>query len=159
MLSAFAPLLAASVPLGTWALLQITGFALIWATLDDINAIESFADTCMIYFTVGFGEIVPGDTGPRAGAIIEAFFGVITVALVIGYLPALYAAYSDWDAVYCRFYTGGTDRITPTDLVIAWAPDADPKKIDEQFEKWEQWAAGILETHSTVPPPGAVPVP
>ena len=47
--------------------------------------------------------------------------------------------------------TGGTDRITPTELVMAWAPDADPKKIDEQFEKWEQWAAGILETHSTVP--------
>jgi hypothetical protein len=34
---------------------------------------------------------------------------------------------------------------------MAWAPDADPKKLDAQFERWEQWAAGILETHSTVP--------
>jgi hypothetical protein len=46
---------------------------------------------------------------------------------------------------------GGTERITPTALVMAWAPDADPKKIDAQFERWEAWAAGILETHSTVP--------
>ncbi len=154
MLSAFAPLLVI-VLLATWALLQITGFALIWATLDDINAIESFADSWyysgVVYFTVGFGEIVPGDTIPRAGAIIEAFFGVITVALVIGYLPALYAAYSDRERQLMTLDTGGTERITPTDLVMAWAPDADPRKIDEQFERWERWAAGILETHSTVP--------
>jgi len=154
MLSAFAPILVI-VLLATWALLQITGFALIWTTLDDINSIESFGDSWyysgVVYFTVGFGEIVPGEAIPRAGAIIEAFFGVITVALVIGYLPALYAAYSDRERQLMTLDTGGTERITPTDLVMAWAPDADPKKIDEQFERWEQWAAGILETHSTVP--------
>ncbi len=154
VLSAFAPLLVI-VLLATWSLLQITGFALIWSVLDDIATIESFGDSWyysgVVYFTVGFGEIVPGDTIPRAGAIIEAFFGVITVALVIGYLPALYAAYSDRERMLMTLDTGGTERITPTDLVMAWAPDADPRKIEEQFEKWEQWAAGILETHSTVP--------
>ncbi len=154
MLSAFAPLLVI-VLLASWSLLQITGFALIWTTLDDISTIESFGDSWyysgVVYFTVGFGEIVPGDTIPRAGAIIEAFFGVITVALVIGYLPALYAAYSERERQLMTLDNGGTERITPTDLVMAWAPDADPHKIDEQFEKWEQWAAGILETHSTVP--------
>ena len=31
------------------------------------------------------------------------------------------------------------------------AAGTDPKKLDAQFEKWEQWAAGILETHSSVP--------
>ncbi len=36
---------------------------------------------------------MPAAAVPRAGAILEAFFGVITVALVIGYLPAPYAAY------------------------------------------------------------------
>ena len=154
MLSAFAPLLVI-VLLATWALLQITGFALIWSTLDGIQTIESFGDSWyysgVVYFTVGFGEIVPGGTIPRAGAIVEAFFGVITVALVIGYLPALYAAYSDRERQLMTLDTGGTERITPTELVMAWAPDADPSKIDDQFEKWEQWAAAILETHSTVP--------
>ena len=154
MLSAFAPILVI-VLLAMWALLQITGFALIWSTLDDIAAIESFGDSWyysgVVYFTVGFGEIVPGESIPRAGAIAEAFFGVITVALVIGYLPALYNAYSDRERQLMTLDAGSTDRITPTALVKAWAPDADPKKIDAQFEKWEQWAAGILETHSTVP--------
>ncbi|MEJ7800595.1 MAG: hypothetical protein WKF60_08755, partial [Ilumatobacter sp.] len=84
-------------------------------------------------------------------AIAEAFFGVITVALVIGYLPALYAAYSDRERQLMTLDAGASERITPGALLMAWAPDADPKKIDAQFERWEQWAAGILETHSTVP--------
>jgi len=46
---------------------------------------------------------------------------------------------------------GSSERITPTALVKAWAPDADPKKLDAQFARWELWAASILETHSTVP--------
>jgi hypothetical protein len=104
-----------------------------------------------VYFTVGFGEIVPTEIVPRGGAIAEAFFGVITMALVIGYLPTLYGAYSDRERQLMMLDAGATDRITPTALVKAWAPDADPKKIDDQFEQWEHWAAGVLETHSSVP--------
>jgi hypothetical protein len=154
MMAAFAPLLVIAL-LATWAVLQIMGFALIWFTLDDIDAIGGFGDSLyysgVVYFTVGFGEIVPVEAVPRAGALIEAFFGVITMALVIGYLPTLYAAYSDRERRLITLDAGGTERITPTQLVMAWAPDADPKKIDAEFEKWEEWAAGILETHSTVP--------
>lgn len=154
MMAAFGPLLVILL-LATWAVFQITGFALIWFTLDDINTIGGFGDSLyysgVVYFTVGFGEIVPVEAVPRAGALIEAFFGVITMALVIGYLPTLYAAYSDRERQLITLDSGGTERITPTDLVMAWAPDADPKKIDAEFEKWEQWAAGILETHSTLP--------
>jgi hypothetical protein len=154
MLAVFGPLLLIEL-LFVWALLQITGFGLIWWGLGEIPTIGGLGDAWyysgVIYFTVGFGEIVPTELIPRAGAILQAFFGVITVALVIGYLPSLYAAYSDRERSLMTLDAGGTDRITPTALIMAWAPDADPKKIDAQFERWEQWAAGILETHSTVP--------
>ncbi len=154
MLAVFGPMLLIEL-LFVWALLQITGFGLIWWGLGDIPTIDGFGDAWyysgVIFFTVGFGEIVPTEVIPRSGAILEAFFGVITVALVVGYLPSLYAAYSDRERTLMTLDAGGTDRITPTALVVAWAPDADAKKIDAQFERWEQWAAGILETHSTVP--------
>jgi hypothetical protein len=154
MLAVFGPLLLIEL-LFAWALLQICGFALIWWGLGDIPTIGSLTDSWyysgVVFFTVGFGEIVPTEVVPRAGAVLEAFFGVITVALVIGYLPSLYSAYSDRERALMTLDAGGTDRITPTALVMAWAPDADPKKIDAQFERWEEWAAAILETHSTVP--------
>ena len=154
MLSVFGPMLLIEL-LFVWALLQVCGFGLIWWGLGEIPTISGLDDAWyysgVIFFTVGFGEIVPTEIVPRAGAILEAFFGVITVALVIGYLPSLYAAYSDRERTLMTLDAGSTDRITPTALVMAWAPDADPKKIDAQFERWEAWAAGILETHSTVP--------
>jgi hypothetical protein len=154
MLSAFGPLVVIEL-LVVWVALQVTGFALIWWGLDQVPSIGGFGDAWyfsgVVYFTVGFGEIVPTDLIPRAGAIVEAFFGVITMALVIGYLPALYSAYSDRERRLITLDAGSADRITPTALVKAWAPDADPKKVDAQFERWESWAAGILETHSTVP--------
>jgi hypothetical protein len=143
------------VLLFVWCLLQVTGFGLIWWGLGDIPSIERLGDAWyfsgVVFFTVGFGEIVPVDAVPRIGALVEAFFGVITVALVIGYLPSLYAAYSDRERSLMRLDAGSAERITPTALIKAWAPDADPKKLDEQFEHWHEWAASILDTHSTVP--------
>ena len=138
-----------------WCLLQVAGFGLVWWGMSDIPTIEGLGDagyfSGVVFFTVGFGEIVPIAHVPRAGAIIEAFFGVITVALVIGYLPSLYAAYSDRERALMRLDAGSSDRITPTALIKAWSPDADPKKLDAQFEHWHAWASSILETHSTVP--------
>lgn len=154
LLSLFGSLLVIEL-LVMWAALQVLGFGLVWWGLGDIPTIGGLADAWyysgVVYFTVGFGEIVPTETIPRVGAIAEAFAGVITVALVIGYLPTLYGAYSDRERALMTLDAGGVERITPTALVKAWAPDADPKKIDAQFERWEDWAAGILETHSTVP--------
>jgi len=154
MLAAFGPLLVIELLL-MWCLLQVTGFALIWWGLGDVPSIGGFGDAWyfsgVTYFTVGFGEIVPTSIVPRIGAIAEAFFGVITVALVIGYLPMLYGAYSDRERQLMTLDAGSTERITPTALVMAWAPDADPKKLDAKFEEWEMWAAGVLETHSSVP--------
>jgi hypothetical protein len=154
MLAVFGPLLLIELLL-LWAMLQICGFGLIWWGLGDIPTIGGLGDAWyysgVVFFTVGFGEIVPIEVIPRGGAILEAFFGVITIALVVGYLPSLYGAYSDRERVLMTLDAGGTERITPTALVMAWAPDADPKKIDAEFERWEGWAAGILETHSTVP--------
>jgi len=98
MLSAFGPLLVIEL-LFMWCALQITGFAMIWWSLGDIGTVGNFGEAWyysgIVFFTVGFGEIVPTEVVPRAGAVLEAFFGVITVALVIGYLPTLYSAYSD----------------------------------------------------------------
>ena len=154
LLAVFGPVVLILL-LFVWSLLQVTGFGLIWWGLGDIPSIGGLGDAWyfsgVVFFTVGFGEIVPVDAVPRAGALAEAFSGVITVALVIGYLPSLYAAYSDRERRLMTLDAGAPDRITPTALIKAWAPDADPKKIDAQFEQWDQWAAGILETHSTVP--------
>ena len=75
----------------------------------------------------------------------------MTTALVIGYLPTLYGAYSDRERALMTIDDGSGDRITPTSLVLAWAPDADPARLDARFAEWERWATSVAETHGSAP--------
>ena len=154
LLSLYAPTLVLLL-LAVWVAQQILGFALIWWGFGGIDGVESFADTVyysgVVFFTVGFGEVVPAGTIPRFGALLEAFAGVLTTALVIGYLPALYSAYSDRERLLMTLDDGTEGRVTPTNLICAWSPDGQPDRINERFREWETWVTGVLETHTTHP--------
>ena len=152
--SVYAPI-SVLVMLVSWVVQQIVGFALIWWGIGGISGVDSLLDSIyfsgVVYFTVGFGEVVPVEQIPRFGALIEAFSGVLTTALVIGYLPALYSAYSEREQKLLTLDDGSEDRITPTNLVISRAPDGDPRELDTFFAEWEAWMAQVLETHTTFP--------
>jgi hypothetical protein len=80
--------------LAAWVVQQIIGFGLIWWGVGEIAGASDLGDAMyyskVVYFTLGFGEVVPTREILRFGSLIEAFSGVLTTALVIGYLPALY---------------------------------------------------------------------
>lgn len=154
VLSALGPLLIL-ILLVVWIMQQILGFALIWWAVEGIEGVTSFADAIyysgVVYFTVGFGEVLPSASGPRIGALVEAACGVVTIALVVGYLPSLYSAYSEREKKLMTIDDGSDDRITPTSLVIAWSPNADVDRLNAKLADWEEWVASIHETHSTLP--------
>lgn len=154
MLATYAPLLVLTL-LAMWTLMQIMGFALIWLSIGGIDGVDSFADASyysgVVYFTLGFGEVLPAGGPARFGALAEAFVGVTNTALVIGYLPSLYGAYSAREQKLMTIDDGSDDRITPTSLVLAWSPDANPERLNTRFAEWEHWVTSVLETHSTLP--------
>ncbi len=153
-LGLFAPISVLAL-LVTWVLQQILGFGLIWWGIGGIDGVESLLDAIyfsgVVYFTVGFGEVVPAEQIPRFGSLIEAFSGVLTIALVIGYLPALYSAYSEREQKLLTLDDGSEGRLTPTNLVLSRSPDGDPRQLDAFFSEWEAWIAHVLETHITFP--------
>lgn len=154
LLSTYAPV-SVLVLLATWVVQQVIGFGLIWWGLGGIEGSEGLFESIyysgVVYFTLGFGEVVPVDVVPRVGALIEAFSGVLTTALVIGYLPALYSAYSERERKLMTLDDGTEGRITPTTLVLSRAPDGDVDDLVRFFEGWEEWVAGVTETHMTFP--------
>lgn len=154
LLATLAPLLVLLM-LVAWVVQQIVGFGLVWWGLGGVSGVDGLLDSLyysgVVFFTVGFGEVVPTGTIPRFGALLEAFSGVLTTALVIGYLPALYGAYSERERKLMTLDDGSDDRITPLNLVKAWSPDGDAQELVAHFEPWEEWVAGILETHTSFP--------
>ncbi len=141
--------------LAAWVIQQVIGFGLIWWGLGGVEGADGLFDSIyysgVVYFTLGFGEVVPVGAVPRIGSLIEAFSGVLTTALVIGYLPALYAAYSERERKLMTLDDGTEERITPTSLLLSRAPTGDADDVLRFFEGWEDWVAGVLETHTTFP--------
>lgn len=141
--------------LAVWVAQQIIGFGLIWWAIGGIEGATSVFDSIyfsgVVYFTLGFGELVPVEAVPRVGALVEALFGVLTTALVIGYLPALYGAYSERERKLLMLDDGSEDRITPQSLILSRTRDGDVSQMFAFFAGWEEWIAGVIETHSTFP--------
>ncbi len=141
--------------LTAWVIQQVIGFGLIWWGLGGVDGADGLFDSIyysgVVYFTLGFGEVVPVSVVPRVGSLIEAFSGVLTTALVIGYLPALYAAFSDRERKLMTLDDGTEERITPTSLLLSRAPTGEVDDVLRFFEGWEEWVAGVIETHSTFP--------
>lgn len=138
-----------------WVTQQIIGFGLIWWAIGGIDGASSVFDSVyfsgVVYFTLGFGELVPVEVVPRIGALMEALFGVMTTALVIGYLPALYGAYSERERKLLTLDDGTEDRITPQSLILSRTRGGDVSQMFTFFAGWEEWIAGVIETHSTFP--------
>ena len=94
--------------LGLWGLLLVTGFALFYFALGSpfTDAMQS-GDTRWLahlrtdlyvsgttLFTLGLGDVVPHALPARVLVVMESGVGLGFMALVIGYLPVLYQAFS-----------------------------------------------------------------
>ncbi|HJT26984.1 MAG TPA: potassium channel family protein [Pyrinomonadaceae bacterium] len=87
--------------LGFWAAGVIFGYAIIsWSLSEKLKITEIVNFWSYIYlsgtnfFTLGYGDITPIEPLGRALSIVEAGTGFAMLAIVIGYLPVLYQAFS-----------------------------------------------------------------
>ena len=104
-----------------------------------------------MFFTVGFGDILPKDGGARIFVLFEALTGVGTTALVIGYLPTLYGAYSQRETLLLTLDDLTGEQIRPMSLVKSHLTGNDFRELDGFFHEWERWCAHVLESHTSFP--------
>lgn len=139
-----------------WVTMQVMGWGLVWWGLrDGIHTIDSLLESVYYagigFFTVGFGDVVPVASAPRILVLVEAFFGLTTMALLIGFLPTLFAAYSTREELVSTLDDLSGTRVTPLGMLEAYARGGDLTALYEMFERWEMWTASVLESHSSYP--------
>src|SRR6185369_9544360 len=81
----------------------------------------------------------------------EAFFGLTTMALLVGFIPTAFAAYSAREELVSTLDDLSGSRVTPLGMFEAYARDGDATRLYEMFERWEMWTASVLESHSSYP--------
>lgn len=143
-----------------WAVGLIFGFALLHWSLNTSLSLPQGTDeafTTYLYlsgttfFTLGYGDIVP--TGPwgRAISVFEAGLGFGFLAVVIGYLPVLYQAFSRREIAISLLDARAGSPPTAGELLRRVAVARSLQSVGPLLIEWERWSAELLESHLSFP--------
>jgi hypothetical protein len=102
-------------------------------------------------FTLGLGDVLPHGAAARALVIIEAGTGLGFVALVIGYLPVLYGAFSRREVSIALLDARAGSPPTASELLRRHGFDGGDAAIILLLAEWERWSAELLESHISYP--------
>jgi hypothetical protein len=148
-----------------WAVLLIWTFALIFfalgspftepgglasgSALGQLRADLYVSGTTL--FTLGLGDVLPRGAAARSLVIFEAGVGLGFVALVIGYLPVLYGAFSRREVSIALLDARAGSPPTAGELMRRHGFDGGDLAIIVLLSEWERWSAELLESHISYP--------
>ena len=158
MLGYFGPLSMIALLL-LWACALIFAFALLeygsGAHLADGNIPITFSmilyHSGETFFTLGYGDITPASGISRLWSVMEAGMGFAFLAVVIGYLPTIYTAFSRREIEISLLDARAGSPPSATELLKRAAATSQPAGLDLLFHDWERWAAEVLESHLSYP--------
>ncbi|HYJ45389.1 MAG TPA: potassium channel family protein [Pyrinomonadaceae bacterium] len=142
-----------------WGVGLIAGFALIqWALGSRINTIGGAATfrsdlyfSGTTFFTLGLGDIAPTTPLARFATVLEAGTGFGFLAIVIGYLPVIYQAFSRREANISLLDARAGSPPSATELLARHGRDHSLEALGELLRDWERWSAELLESHLSYP--------
>jgi Ion channel len=154
--SIFGPLSVLAL-FGCWICLLIFGFALICWDQHTL-AIEAGRDfrQCLYhsgetFFTLGYGDLTPVTYTGKLLSVIEAGTGFGFMAIIIGYLPVLFQAFSKREQAIALLDARAGSPPTAAELLRRARHAEDCREIERFLAEWELWSAELLESHLSFP--------
>lgn len=142
-----------------WGIFLIIGFAIIhWAIGSRISVPGGasgfgtdlyFSGTT--FFTLGLGDIAPQTPLARFVTVFEAGTGFGFLAIVIGYLPVIYQAFSRREANISLLDARAGSPPSASELLARHGRDKSIGALTELLRDWERWSAELLESHLSYP--------
>jgi hypothetical protein len=99
------------------------------------------------FFTLGLGDVVPRVAIAKVLTVIEGGLGFAFLAIIIGYLPVIYQAFSRREITISMLDARAGSPPSAGELLRRHPVDADPEGMGRLLAEWERWSAEILETH------------
>jgi hypothetical protein len=145
--------------LGMWATGIVVAFGMLqWTASPGLLAgagnVRFGTDVYMsgtTFFTLGLGDVVPRSTVARVLTVIEAGTGFAFLAVVIGYFPVIYQAFSRREVMISLLDARAGSPPTASELLWRFRWDHSGKALAELLAEWERWAADVLESHLSYP--------
>ena len=129
------------------------GFGLLlWPFAGAAGLTGAFAQAGSSLCTLGY--LAPRSGAPEGLNDLAALAGLGTVALQIGYLPTLYAAFNRREALVTMLDSRagvpswGPELLARTHYGLGTGVSA-VGELPKLFEEWERWSADVSESHTT----------
>lgn len=102
-------------------------------------------------FTLGIGDVLPINRWARDLIVVEAGTGLGFIAVVIGYVPVLYQAFSRREVNIALLDARAGSPPTSSELLRRHAIDGGHEALADLLRDWELWSAEMLESHISYP--------
>jgi hypothetical protein len=147
VLALYAPVALLVLPASFLAGMYVGFSAIFWACTDVRFAMAMrFSGSAL--FTLGFAT--PNTTPPTAIVYAEAGMGLALLALLISYLPTMYAAFSRREVSVSRLSVRAGTPPTPAELLVRAFKTGFDARLGELWESWELWFVELEETHTSL---------
>ncbi len=142
-----------------WAVCLIVGFAMMQQGLGaKLNAPEGVATfgtflymSGVTFFTLGFGDVTPHAALGRGLAVFEAGVGFGFLAIVIGYLPVVYGAFSRRETNISLLDARAGSPPTAAELLRRHGQHQGMPELTILLRDWERWSSELMESHLSYP--------
>lgn len=145
--------------LAIWAAGFVIGFGLLqWGLSSGVQAPHQdgglgtylyFSGTTFI--TLGLGDVTPLSGLGRLLTVVESGLGFAFLALMIGYVPIIYQAFSRREANISRLDARAGSPPTATAMLQRHYLTKNPEELLQFLREWERWCAELLESHLSYP--------
>jgi hypothetical protein len=134
---------------GVWAFLVIIGFtAVFWGLgVDPLRRAFSMSGSSL----TTLGNVPPPNLPTTEAAFIEATLGLGLIALLISYLPSIYAAFQRRELGVAELATRAGDPPSAVEMIVRHHRLQRLDALDDIWDEWEKWFADIEETHTSQP--------
>lgn len=146
-----------------WAMLLVTAYMLMYFGLhvpfsDPTHPVTAFEHlrSCFYVsgttlFTLGLGDVQPATHVARMLLVLESGTGLGFVALVIGYVPVLYTAFSQREIAVALLDARAGSPPAAGELLQRHNFSGGHQALTLLLSEWERWCAEMLETHISYP--------
>jgi len=133
----------------TWYVLISLGYAAMYWSLGVGNFSTDLRLSGLSVLTLGFES--PKTSFLTVLIFSEAMIGLILVALLIAYLPTMYAAFSRREQVVNMLEVRAGSPPSAVEMLLRFHRNQGLEKLSEYWSVWEAWFADLEESHTTLP--------
>ncbi len=149
IMALFAPLTLIVMPVVILTLVLVGYMAMFWA-LDLRPLYEAFKLSGSSLLTLGYASV--DSWSFKLLEFSEAMLGLILVALLIAYLPSMYAAFSKRESAVALLESWAGSPPSAQELIARTHRIGEVESLEELWSLWAVWFADVEESHTSLAP-------